>query len=76
MEEIQHYIDQNGITFRLQAINEDGEIILQETSTLSFDDVAAYSGLLDNRFEALVLEAEESKDDDLVDAEVDESRSY
>lgn len=52
---IEHYIKQNGIVFELRAINGDGEVILQETSEQSFDDVASLSGLLDERFDKLVI---------------------
>jgi len=72
--EMINYINRNGITFKLQAVNGDGEIVLQETSSLSFDDVSAYSALLDERFENIVRASAESKDDDLVNAEIDEAK--
>lgn len=76
---VQEYIELNGVTFELRAINEDGEVLLKETSSLSFDDVADSAWQLDSAFLKLVQEANESRNDDLVDAEVNstlDERSY
>lgn len=75
---IENYIERNEVTFKLQAVNGDGEVLLQETSSLSFDDVSSYSYQLDAAFLKLVQESEEGKDDDIIDAEInkDLERGY
>lgn len=77
-EIIDKYIEDNEITFVLQAVNGDGEVIVKAESSQSFDDVSGHSWQLDQAFNKVVMEAEESKDDDLVNAEVKEEfeRSY
>jgi len=67
---IDKYIETNGITFRLQAVNEDGDVLVQQTSGQSFDDVSASSWQLDQAFHKMAMEAEEAKNDDIIDAEV------
>lgn len=77
MENIRYnYIRRNGITFELRAVNGDGEEILKETSQISFDDVSSFSGLLDDRFENMVVESEDAKNDDLINDQIKEERSY
>lgn len=53
-EAVEKYIEQKGIKFELRAVDEDGEVIMVESSDQSFDDVAGFSGLLDERFMQLV----------------------
>ncbi len=62
-EATEQYIERNDVTFELRAINGDGEVLLHETSNISFGDVADLSTLLDERFEKIVQEAEESRQD-------------
>jgi hypothetical protein len=75
-EATEQYIERNGVKFTLTAINEDGEVLLQASSQISFDDVASESYILDEAFQKLVIEAEESKDDAYNDAVVKDERSY
>lgn len=75
-EATEQYIERNGVKFTLMAINEDGEVLLQASSQISFDDVASESYILDEAFQKLVIEAEESKDDAYNDAVVKDERSY
>jgi len=57
------YIQDHGVTFILQAVDEDGEVIVQETSNLSFDDVSSYSWQLDQAFYKVVQDNEEARTD-------------
>lgn len=63
-ELIDKYIRENNITFELRAINDDGEVIVKQTSTISFDDVAAYAMLCDDMFEKIALESFEDRNED------------
>ena len=77
-ETVNQYMERNEVTFILQAVNGDGEVLVKAESTLSFDDVSDNAWQLDQAFNKLAVEAEESKDDDLVNAEVKDEfeRSY
>lgn len=78
-ELIDKYIQDNEVTFILQAVNGDGEVLVKAESSQSFDDVSSESWQLDQAFNKIVMESEEGRDDDLHDAvvmnELDE-RSY
>ena len=70
-ELIDQYIKENNITFELRAINDDGEVILKQTSTISFDDVASYAMLCDDKFEKIALESFEDRNEDFSSSDDD-----
>lgn len=62
MEElIQQYHEDNGITYIMQAVNSDGDVIVKYESELSFDDVASYSAVADEYIEKYIIDELASK---------------
>ena len=57
-EKILDYIDQHKIKFELRAIDGDGEVLAKFTSGVSADDVSGYAGLLDEKIDELVINAQ------------------
>lgn len=76
MEQLEAYIEKFGIEFKLSAVNVDGDVILEETSTISFGDVADFATLLDERFEKLVISDLEHEESMLANDRIDEDRSF
>lgn len=63
-EAVENYIARHKITFVMQAGDDDGEVILKETSKQSFNDVAMFASLLDDRLENMVIDDENARSDD------------
>lgn len=62
MEElIQQYHEDNGITYIMQAVNNDGDVIVKYESDFSFDDVSGFSSQGDSYIEAYILDELNSK---------------
>lgn len=65
------FVEQNNVRFEIRAINGDGEVLSKFTGT-SADDVAGFAELLDESIVKMARESYEHKDDDLVDAQIQE----
>ena len=77
-ELVEKYITDNGVVFELRAYNEDGDTLITYTGE-SFDEVSGFSFMGDQAFLKLVQESEEGRDDDIIDAAVNnelDTRNY
>jgi hypothetical protein len=61
---IEKYIEDYGITFKLVAVDDSGEVLLQSTSSKSFDDLAGFIDTLDDEFNKLALTSYEEDYDE------------
>lgn len=67
-ETIEDFIERNGVTFELRAINSDGEVLISYTDDQSADNVSGYAGLIDEKMLQLSLDDLKHRDDDEAEA--------
>lgn len=71
-ELITEYLESNGITFQLSAIDADGEIIVKYTDEHSAEDVAGFAGLLDEYIIRQAIESSIGKEESQAEAQMQE----
>ena len=57
MNLVEQFNTRNHVTYKMMAVNGDGEVLAVETSQIGFDDVSGFADLLDTQ--VLKLAAEE-----------------
>lgn len=65
---IEDFLERNGVTFELRAINSDGEVLISYTDDQSADNVSGYAGLIDEKMLQLSLDDLKHRDDDEAEA--------
>lgn len=65
---IEDFLERNGVTFELRAINSDGEVLISYTDDQSADNVSGYAGLIDEKMLQLSLDELNHRDDDEAEA--------
>jgi len=71
-ELIDKFLQDNDITFELRAVNGDGEVLMKFTDHYAADNLSGDAWKIDEYIEQQALDNYEHKDDDLVDAQIQE----
>ena len=69
---IDQFLEREGITFELRAINDSGEVLIKFSDHYSADNLSGDAWKIDEYIEQLATDNYEHKDDDLIDAQIQE----